>query len=82
MYRFQTESVVFGSSVVARGFKPLLGLTKKNGCFSAKYSTLRSKSKDWFARNQDEVSEWSDMSTHGLLFQWASSVKIQLSVLV
>jgi hypothetical protein len=33
------------------------------------------------ARNQD-VSESSDMSTHGLLFQWASTKKIQLSVLV
>jgi len=26
--------------------------------------------------------EWSDMSTHSLLFQSASSIKIQLSVLV
>jgi len=34
------------------------------------------------ARNQNNVSEWSDMSTHGLLFQWASTIKIQLSMLV
>jgi hypothetical protein len=27
------------------------------------------KSKDWLARNQNNVSEWSDMSTHRLLFQ-------------
>jgi len=27
------------------------------------------KSKDWLARNQDNVSEWGDMSTCGLLFQ-------------
>jgi hypothetical protein len=33
-------------------------------------------------RNQNNVSEWSDISTHGLLFQWASTIKIQLSVLV
>jgi hypothetical protein len=26
-------------------------------------------SKDWLARNQNNVSEWSDMSTHGLLLQ-------------
>jgi hypothetical protein len=26
------------------------------------------KSKDWLARNQNNVSEWSDMSTLGLLF--------------
>jgi hypothetical protein len=28
------------------------------------------------------VSEWSDMSIRGLFFQWASTIKIQLSVLV
>ena len=28
-------------------------------CFSAKYVALRRKSKDWLARNQDNVSEWS-----------------------
>jgi hypothetical protein len=27
---------------------------------------LRRKSKDWLARNQNNISEWSDMSTHGL----------------
>jgi hypothetical protein len=34
------------------------------------------------ARNQNNVSEWSDMSTHGLLFQCASTMQIKLSVLV
>jgi hypothetical protein len=34
------------------------------------------------ARNQNNVSEWSDISTGGLLFQCASTIKIQLSVLV
>jgi hypothetical protein len=38
-------------------------------CFSAKYAALRRKSNDWLARNQDNVSEWSDMSFCGLLFQ-------------
>jgi hypothetical protein len=37
--------------------------------FSAKHAALRSKSKDWFARNQNNVSGWSDMSIRGLLFQ-------------
>ena len=37
-------------------------------CFSAKHAALRSKSKDWLARNQNNASEWSDMSTRGLLF--------------
>jgi hypothetical protein len=48
-------------------------------CFSA---ALRRKSKKWSTLNWDNVSEWSDMSTRGMLFQWASSIKIQLSVLV
>jgi len=34
------------------------------------------------ARNQNNVSEWSDMSIRELLFQWASTINIQLSVLV
>ena len=41
---------------------------------------LRRKSKDWLAWNQNNVSEWSDMSTRGLLFQWAGTIKIQLNV--
>jgi hypothetical protein len=43
-------------------------------CFSAKHAALRSKSKDWLLRNQN-VSDSSDMSTCGLLFQWASTIK-------
>jgi hypothetical protein len=31
-------------------------------CFSAKHATLRKKIKDWLAWNQDNVSEWGDMS--------------------
>jgi hypothetical protein len=34
------------------------------------------------ARNQDNVSERGDMSICGLLFQWARTMQIQLSVLV
>ena len=57
---------------------------KKNGIysFSAKHAALRSKSKDWLARKQNNVSEWSNVSTRRLLFQWADTLKIQLSVLV
>jgi predicted LPLAT superfamily acyltransferase len=51
-------------------------------CFSAKHAALRRESKDWLARNQNNVSEWSDISTRILLFQWASTIKIYLSVLV
>jgi hypothetical protein len=35
-----------------------------------------------YSRNQDNMPEWDDMSIRGLLFQWASTIKIQLSVLV
>ena len=37
--------------------------------FSAKHAALKRKSKDWLARNQNNVSAWRDMSTRGLLFQ-------------
>jgi hypothetical protein len=64
---------VLTSSWVDGGFEPRSGQTKdyKIGicCFSAKHAALRRKSKDWLARNQNNVSEWSDMSIHGLLFQ-------------
>ena len=35
-------------------------------CFSDKHAALKRKSKDWSARNQNNVSKWSDMSTRGL----------------
>jgi len=38
-------------------------------CCSYKHAALRSNNKDWLAQNQNNVSEWSDMSTYGLLFQ-------------
>ena len=64
---------VLTSSEVDSRFDPRLGQTKdyKIGicCYSAKHAALRRKSKDWLARNQDNVSEWSDMSTRGLSFQ-------------
>jgi hypothetical protein len=33
-------------------------------------------SKDWLLRNQDIVSEWSDMYIRGLLFPLANTIKI------
>ena len=77
---------VLSSSAVDRGFEPRSGQIKDYAigicCFSAKHAALRRKNKDWLARNQNNVSEWSDMSTRGLLFQRASTIQIQLSVLV
>jgi hypothetical protein len=64
---------VLASSAVDRGFELRSDETKdyKIGicCFSAKHAALRGKSKDWLARNQDNVSKWGNMSIHGLLFQ-------------
>jgi hypothetical protein len=66
---------ILASSAVDRGFEPRSGKAKdyKIGIcwFSAKYAALRRKSKSCLVQNQDNVSEWGDMSTRGLLFQWA-----------
>jgi hypothetical protein len=60
-------------SAVDRGFERRSGKTKDNKigiyCFSAKHATLKRKSKDLLARNQNNVSEWCDMSIRRLLFQ-------------
>ena len=76
---------VLASSVVDRVFEHRSGQTKDYiisiCCFTAMYAALRRKSKDWLVRNQDNVSEWGDMSI-GLLFQSDSTIKIQLSVLI
>jgi hypothetical protein len=65
--------IVLASSEVDRGFELLLGQSKDYNigicCFFAKHAALRRKSKDGLARNQNNVSEWSDISTRGLLFQ-------------
>jgi hypothetical protein len=64
---------VLASSAVDHGFEPRSGQTKEYiigiCCFTAKHAALRSKNKDWLAQNQNNVSEWSDTSTSGLLFQ-------------
>ena len=61
------------SRAIDRGFEPRSGQTKdyKIGicCFFAKHEAARSKSKDYLARNQSNVSEWGDISNCGLLFQ-------------
>ena len=64
---------MFTSSAVDRGLKPRSGQTKDYKidlcCFSAKHALLRRKSKDWLARNQDNVFKYGDMSIRGLLLQ-------------
>lgn len=71
-------------SVVDRRFEPRSGqaIYFKIGifCFSTKHAYLRSKAET--SSNQDSVSEWNDMSNHGLLFQLPSTRKnyLRLSV--
>ena len=64
---------VLASNVADRGFESRSGQTKDYTigicCFSAKNAALKRKSKDWLARNQNNVSEWGDMSIRGLVFQ-------------
>jgi hypothetical protein len=64
---------VLASSAEVRGFEPRSGQTKDYEigicCLSTKHAALRRKSKDWLAQNQDNVSEWGNMSIRGLLFQ-------------
>ena len=64
---------MLASGAVDRGYEPRSGKTKNYKmvccCFAAKHAALRRKDKDWLARNQNNVSEWSDLSTRGLLFQ-------------
>ena len=64
---------VLASSAEDHGFESLSGQTKDYtidiSCFSAKHAALRRKNKDRLTRNEDNVSEWGDMSFHGLLFQ-------------
>ena len=64
---------VLASSMVDRGFESRSGQTKDYEIgiclFSAKHAAFRRKSKDWLARNQDNVSKWGDMSIRGLLLQ-------------
>ena len=81
---------LFSSSVIDYEFESRSGQTKDYQiciiCFSTKLTSLSSKRKDGQTlrlRNVDNISEWIDMyNTDGLLFQLASNIKIQLSVLV
>ena len=77
---------VVSSSPVDRWFELQSGQTKdfKIGIcwFSAKQAASSRKGIDLLAQNQENMSDWSDMFTRGQLFQWASTIKIKLSVLV
>ena len=59
--------IVLVSSAVGSGFKHRSDQTNDYAIcicgFSAKDIVLRSKSKDWLVRKQDNVFEWCDMPT-------------------
>jgi hypothetical protein len=61
---------VLASNVVDRGFESRFCQIKDYKiyicCFSAKHAAVRRKSKDWLARNRDNVSKWGDMSIRRL----------------
>jgi hypothetical protein len=59
---------------IERGYHRWALAHSSSCCFSSKHAVLRRKSKNWFAQNQNNVSEWGDMSTRRLLFQWSSTV--------
>jgi hypothetical protein len=65
--------IVLASSAVDREFEPRSGQTKHYQigifCFSTKHAALSRNSKDWLARNRDNMSEWGVMYIRELLFQ-------------
>jgi hypothetical protein len=62
---------MLASSAVDRGVERWLGPTKDYEIgicwFSAK---IKRKKKNWLSQNQDNVSEWDDMSICRLLSEW------------
>jgi hypothetical protein len=85
----RVDGVIIGATrVLDRQFEHQSGQTKDYKicicCISAKHVALRGQNIDWLSWIQNNVSEWRDMSTHGLLFQCAkcSTMKLQLTMLV
>jgi hypothetical protein len=80
---------VLASSALDHGIESRSGQTKYNktgcGCFPAcstkEQEQKKKPKKNKLARNQDNVSEWSNMFFHGLLFQCAGTIQIQKRVL-
>jgi hypothetical protein len=60
---------VLASSAVDRPYDSRSGQTIELVFVASPRTTFKSKSKHCLARIQNYVSEWSDMSTRGLLFQ-------------
>ena len=54
----RVKSVAYGSAA-----------SQTNDYKIGKNAALRSKNKEWSGQNQNNVSEWNNISTHRLLFQ-------------
>ena len=77
-------------SVVDRGFEPRSCQSKNYKIvfcrFSAKHAALMKKSKDWLARNEDNVSDWGDMSISELALSksisacWSSTKRLLIII--
>ena len=68
--RFLTRLVFYRNLIIFKSCVELRSCRTKDYkigicCFSTKLAALRRESKDWLARNQDNVSEWDDMSISG-----------------
>jgi hypothetical protein len=65
------DFIVFNATfnnISAISWRPVL-VVEEAGGFSAMHAAVMNKKKDLFTRNQDNVFEWSDISTSELLFQ-------------
>jgi hypothetical protein len=62
---------VRASSMVDRGFESRSNKRLLNWylLFSNNHAALRTNSKDWLSRNQENVSEWGNISIRELMFQ-------------
>ena len=49
--------------------------------YHEKTTDLQQSEVKWLALNQDYVSEWSNISSCRLLFQWVSAIEIQLNLM-
>ena len=66
MYSKVIQYIQLASSAVDRRFEPRSSQTKDyiiGICYFSATCSIKKKSKDWLARNQDNLSELGDMST-------------------
>jgi hypothetical protein len=75
------NSIYYHFDVVTQLHTQTHGLIKYYGnANNIRLKRITCKNKDCLARIHVSVPACSDMSTHGLLFQWASTIKLQLRV--